>query len=781
MRRWVRYFLIGFGLIVLAGVAALGLALWITPDPVPGVVNWPVSPVLLDREGNIVHARLSADEEWCIPVPYEEMGKWMPLILVSVEDQRFYGHCGVDFLALGRATLQNLMAGRVVSGASTITSQLVRISEPGPRTVGTKIYEFVQALKIDWRLSKREILEYYLNRAPFGGTIRGVEAAARQYFGKRARELSLGEAALLVGMLKGPTVFRPDRNPQAALKRRQMIIRQVAENAGVSEELTELALAEPLPAYRPVMPQRAWHFADLAFLDLPAAGGIVLSTLDMKAQQLLEQTLRERLLPMPAGVTAAGIIVDNETAEILAYVGNARFDPVSRHEWVDCARGRRSPGSTLKPFIYAEAFAAGKLIPASLLADTPIRLGGVAPRNFSLKYRGPVTASSALADSLNAPAVRVARMLGVRRTLELLRQAGFSNLTREDSDYGDSLVLGGGEVTMLELARAYTCLATLGADRPLVLESGDMGSSANPGLARQSLKSARNKPGSRLSSRAASHGGYLTPESAWLIAETLRNASRLPLREQIIRDRDKLPVAFKTGTSFGLRDAWTAAYSPAYTVVVWFGKADGGADNNLIGLELAAPGAIRLVREMSRIRPRGKPWYEEPKGIGHVRVCALSGAAPSPWCNTTIMAENIPAVWRTKPCDMHVLRNNAIIVVWPPELEDFTRKRFATDDLSREAVIISPIPGSRYLITPGAPIQSIPLKAEDVTYPVHWYADGLYLGRQDEAGQPLYWTLTPGDTLISLLDAKDRTSSLKISVTDLAAKFKSEELPVLGR
>lgn len=748
-------------------VLAFALAWGLTPDPLPLVANWPVSPILLDNKGEIIHARLSASDEWCLPVPLSEMGQWLPRVLVAVEDKRFYSHPGVDFLALGRAFFQNVREGRVVSGASTITTQLVRISNPRSRVLSTKFLEFVQAFKLERQLKKDEILEYYLNRAPFGGPIRGVEAASRMYFGKRAKELSLGEAALLVGMLKGPTAYRPDRNPKAALARRQMIIKKVATKTGFPKDLTDLALAEPLPKYKPFMPQQVWHFADLAFTALPEEGGIVHSTLDAKKQRLLEQTLKEALIGAPHDLTAAGIIIDNSSAAILAYVGNIRFDPVKRAQWTDCAQAWRSPGSTLKPFIYAEAMSRGYVIPASLLADTPLRLGGHAPRNFSLKYSGPVSTAKALSDSLNAPAVRVARKVGIKSVIATLRDLGFA-LKREEADYGDSLILGGGEVTLLELARAYTTLATLGTDRPLVFTTNALGTSASP----EDSKKIQITPADATTIQP----GRIMPEAAYLVSEILRDETRLPFHMQLTQPRDLPPVAFKTGTSFGFRDAWTAAYSPSHTVVVWFGKASGASDERLVGLKIAAPVATRLVRRLAAGVSEGGLWYKEPKGIGHVRVCALSGAAPSPHCLITKTVPNIMSVWRTTPCTMHIWRQNKIMVQWPPELEDYARKRFAKEDFSRAAAIVSPIPGTRFLLSPGAPEQPVPLKAENVTYPVHWYIDGEYLGAQEVSDIPLFWLLKPGTSRITLLDSKDRVTEAEVHVTDLSEKMKEDEL-----
>ncbi|MDR2161801.1 MAG: penicillin-binding protein 1C [Desulfovibrio sp.] len=766
---------------LLAAGAALCAAvlLWAAwravPDPTPEVLSWPVSPVLLDRGGTLIHARLSGDGEWCLPIPLEEMGEWLPRILTAVEDKRFRFHGGVDFLALGRALFQNLRQGRVVSGASTLTSQLVRLSHPRPRTFSAKLLEFAGAWKLEQSLSKDQILETYLNRAPFGGPIRGVEAAARLYFGKRARDLSLGEAALLVGLLKGPTFYRPDKNPAGARERRRRIIASTAKQAGLPDDLKELALAEPLPAFRAALPDKVRHFADLAFKTLPRQGGPAGSTLDMRVQELLERALASRLEDMDREVTAAGIVVENATGHILAYAGNSRFDPAGDSQWVDCALAPRSPGSALKPFIYLAAMEEGHIIPASLLADTPLRLGGRAPRNFDRLYRGPVRASIALASSLNAPAVRVLRLVGQRRALNFLRRAGFSHLNREDAHYGDSLVLGAGEVSLLELARAYSALANQGADRPLLLRrpfsspaSGAPSASLPSGLA-----SSAEQIRYALSGQAPPRRQIHSAAAAFLITEILQDPSRLPFLAQLKRTQEEAPIALKTGTSFGLRDAWAAAYCPAYTVVVWFGKAAGGADPGIMGLGLAAPAAIRVLQSLNEGLPPARRRYEPPASLAKTRVCSLSGQAPSAFCPATRLEWHIPKVWRTLPCSLHP--RSAGAVAWPPELEDYARKRVAREDVSRPAFMLSPLDGTSYLLTPGSRAQPLPLKAEGVAYPVHWFLEDKYLGEQTREDKPLYWTPLAGRHALSLLDSQNRVCSARVEVIDLAARIPEDE------
>jgi penicillin-binding protein 1C len=273
--------------------------------------------------------------------------------------------------------------------------------------------------------------------------------------------------------------------------------------------------------------------------------------------------------------------------------------------------------------------------------------------------------------------------------------------------------------------------------------------------------------------------------AAFLTAEILKDPGRLPFLAQLTQARENLPVAFKTGTSFGMRDAWTATYTPSCTVVIWFGRADGGPDARLLGLSLAAPAAIRIQRALNAGIPPEEGWYQPPTGqsttdkVGRVRVCSLSGAAPSAYCPSTRETWNIPGVWRTVPCKIHALRDGKTVLLWPPELEDFNRKRFAGENASRSVLIVSPLPGARYLITPGARRQPIPLKAEGVRYPVHWYADGEYLGEQKKEDAPLYWSPKGGQHRLSLLDAQERIGALSVPVTDLAA-VREAEIPVLG-
>ena len=722
------------------GVAAVGLGLgafW-PPSPEGSVGRTPASFQVTDRSGELLRAYLAPDDVWCLPLSLDAMGRWLPLIAVEVEDRRFFSHSGVDPWALGRAAWQNLTQGRVVSGASTITSQLVRLSSPTPRprTWPVKVEEFLGALTLERHLSKETILESYLNKAPFGGNLRGVEAASRAYFGKRARYLAPSEAALLVGLLQSPTLFRPDRHPEAARRRRDHILRLLRSRDLLDDQALALALRDPIPPKLFPFPLRAPHGADLLRATRPDEG-VVRSTLEAPLQRTAERLLLEALTPFPGSVAAAAMVVENATGAVRAYVGNARWGGVDRGNWVDCGDVPRSPGSALKPFAYLRAFERGLLAPGSLLADTPLGMAGRSPRNFDRKYRGAVSARDALADSLNVPAVRVLRLIRGNDLLALLRRWGF-NLLKKDSDhYGDALVLGGCEVTLRELAQAYAALGAGGVFHPLRWE-----------------EDAPEVPGVRLCSAA----------SAFLVADILSDLERLP---GLVRDKLRgtgLSVAFKTGTSYGLRDAWTVAFSPRFTVAVWFGDTGGTPRDGLGGLLLAAPQAVRLLEEAERGKPRRS--FVPPPEVGRRRVCTLSGSPLGEACPASRLEWEIVGVSPGGSCALHERRGGEVVTLWPPELEGFLRGGVAAWQRAPLAVT-SPLAHGRYVFLPtpeGAP--KIPLVAEGGNRgELFWFVDGVFFARQGP-GESLFWPLpaVPGEHRVSVADGSGGAAGVTIVV-----------------
>ena len=718
-------------LVPFAAFAYVWLNIDINPERVTTIFG---SPALYDSEGRLFHVRLSPDSEWQIPIPLEEMGKWLPLVAVNAEDGRFWRHGGIDYLALLRAVWKDVTRARIVSGASTITSQVIRLAvserEGRKRTPLTKIREFIMATKIERKLSKHKILECYLNLAPFGGNIRGVQAASLIYFGKKASQISPGEACLMIGMLKGPTLYRPDTRPSSARKRRNEIIALMERKGVFTHEEAGRALLEDLPRRKSELPARAWHYSELVISQNPEHSRKFDTTLDLEFQTKLEAILRQSLSDFPQNITLSAGIVRNDTAELVAWVGNARFsygsDPSS---WVDCGRAPRSPGSTLKPFAYLAAIDSGLLTPSTLLADTSMAFSGRAPRNFDLKYRGAVTARVALSESLNAPAVRVLRSTGSDLVLSLMRSAGLRHLTQTAKYYGDSLILGGCDITLLEELEAFTALASLGVHRPLKLLADS----------------------AQTSERIATMGG------CWLISDMLRYNGELS-RFASGTLGGKWSVSLKTGTSYGLRDAWAAAWTPDFTVVVWAGNPDGTSWPGLVGARAAAPVAVKILRTVS---PKSGN-YPVPEGLTLRKVCSLSGKPPTALCPATKLEWAIDGVTKTFPCDMHTIKQGQSVVKMPASFGRHEGTSPAEKSTARLS-IISPVPGASYFAAPLDSERKIPMKTEGAKGKVWWYLDGEYIGASDSE-KTFFHDVPDGEHVISAADENGHSAVVNVKV-----------------
>ena len=739
-------------LFFLGSSALIFLLSWqIVESPHSAVKNFASSPLIYDQTGQLYHVRLSKDNEWLIPVKLSAMSPWLPKVAVGIEDKRFYRHGGVDFIALGRAFGQNIFNLRKVSGASTISSQLVRVSIPRKRNLLTKYVEFIQALKIDSELTKDEILELYLNRAPFGGNIRGVEAAARIYFNKSAKDLSLGESTLLISIVCGPAIYRPDRHPQRAQKRRDFLLTRLLKNQIITLKEYEAARQEPVKSFRVSLPKKAWHFSVAALEKYPEGisskkqtdniikNTALQSTINLDWQEKLEKNLEKALVPFPQWVTGAGAVMDNQNGAILAYVGNARHTD-KNPAWLNCAQAPRSPGSVLKPFFYLQAFAKGLITPASLLADTPIKMKGQAPRNFDRRYRGPVSAKKALSESLNAPSVRVLRLVGLNESLAFLQNLGFSFFNQSAKYYGDSMVLGGGEVNLEQVLKAYSTLARNGAE-------------IEPTFLRDKLH--------ENSQQKFSQG------AAWLTNYCLLDMSRLPpfLQAQWSETaKTHQGFAFKTGTSHGLRDVWLAAYTPNYTLVLWLGAPGGQGHHQLQSMEALAPAAFQLMSELENL-PGQHSWPPYPiNEVESFKACALSGDPASPFDPQTITAYRLKKFAKTHPCRLHINKSGQVEINWPLDLAEFiavNEQQTTQKLLTQKPVIVSPRPGLRIIMeTENA---KLPFSAEGNIGQTSWFVDGKFYA-SSAAGEKILWPLSPGQHQLSLTDAEGRTAMINFQV-----------------
>ncbi len=596
----------------------------------------------VDRNGEdlrIVPTGSGARLEW---TGIDEMGPWIGPATVAIEDHRFESHGGIDPLGLARAVVTNLVERRLVAGGSTITQQLAKNLLPADRrgrTLARKIAETWDALRLERRLSKRQILEQYLNRVSYGSRAQGVTAAARQYFGKSPDRLTLSEAALLAGLPQAPANLSPYRHPERAQARQRLVLRRMRETGMISEADFRRALAEPLAYAAPEPVFRAEHFIgsiERGEFGAVPDGAEVRTTIDLALQTSAEGILRRHVerLAEKRVTQAAAVILDAEDGSILAWVGSTGFFDGSQ---VDGVTSLRQPGSTLKPFTYALAFERG-MTGADLLADVPMEdcPDGYQPRNYDRDFHGPVRAREALACSYNVPAVRVLKdRVGVPALLEFLRRAGMTCLDREASHYGLALTLGAGEVRLLDLARAYGMLARGGR----ALE------------ARAFLD------------RDPAEGERLLPEesAAQVVSILSDDNARRPAFGSGGPLSFGFPVAAKTGTSKDFRDNWTVGFTPRHVVAVWVGNFDGAPMRGVTGITGAAP----LFHDLISLVGRGDGSFVVPDGLVEVEVCALSGSRPGPGC-AACARELVPArAVPSEACGFHVVSGDRVATVIP--------------------------------------------------------------------------------------------------------------------
>ena len=596
---------VGLWLLARAAERALPAALFDAPH----------ATLLLARGGEVLGARVAADEQWRLP-PSGELPAPLLRALLTFEDRRFFEHEGVDWLAVGRAAWLNLTRGRVVSGASTITMQVVRMSLGArERTLGAKLQEAWLALGLERRLSKGEVLGLYAAHAPFGGNVVGLDAAAWRYFGRRPRELTWAEAALLAALPNQPALMHLRRNVGRLKSKRDALLRRLHEEGHLSALDLALSLDEPLPAAPAEAPRLAPHLLD-AFT-LAGVTGWARSSIDAPLQRALAGVLERQGARLAEGGVrgAALVVINNRTLLPEALLGNLPPRLAPQAPDVDLTRSPRSTGSTLKPVLFAGALDAGQLLPETLLPDVPTRLREFRPLNSDRGYRGAVPAREALTLSLNVPLVLMLERYGVGRLYDLLVRLGLSALRRDAAGYGATLVIGGAEASLWEVTRMYALMA-----RALLGEGGEgAGEEPPPDLT----------PLPPFTDSAALLPRLpLSRGAIWLTLEALTAVTR-PAGEQRWRQfASAQPVAWKTGTSQGLRDAWAVGVTPSYTVGVWAGNPHGEGRPGLTGSLAAAPLLFEALRLLD-----GGGWFSRPDDdLERVRVCAQSGLLAVPEC-----------------------------------------------------------------------------------------------------------------------------------------------------
>jgi len=542
------------------GSLLAGAIWWVgSLGPAPLGKDIEFSARVLDRDGHLLRAYATGDGRWRLPATAADVDPRFFEVLFTYEDKRFRFHRGVDVLALTRAAFQLVSNGRILSGGSTLTMQVARLLEPrSRRTVSAKLRQIVRAIEIERVLTKDQVLSLYLSLAPYGGNIEGVRAASLAYFGKEPRHLTLGEAALLVALPQSPEQRRPDRSPEAARAARNRVLDRFAGTGIVTADEIALAKAEPVPSDRRPMPMLAPHAADQAIANLPADRELRL-TINADLQKSLEDLARERIRTLAAAlgpdISLAILAVDNATGRVLAHVGSAGYFDVRRAGQVDMTQALRSPGSTLKPFIYGLGFEDGFIHPETLIEDRPVSYGAYAPKDFDFSFKGTVTVREALQLSLNVPAIAVLDCVRASRLSSRLTQAGAALVLPDGEAPGLAIGLGGAGIKLSDLVMLYAGIARLGTTLPLT---------------------------ERLDAVAPEARRLMEPVAAWYVSNVLSGS---PPPENGAPGR----AAFKTGTSYGYRDAWSIGFDGKYTIGVWVGRPDGAPVPGLVGRTAAAP------------------------------------------------------------------------------------------------------------------------------------------------------------------------------------------------
>lgn len=665
--------------------------------------------ILRDDAGNVLRVSLGEGDTDCRPFYVASRDDWIVKALVASEDGSFWSHHGVRPLSILRAACQNVFYGRRISGASTITMQAVRLIRPHPKTLWWKWKEAMMALKMERTKSKEWILSQYLNRAPYGSNLVGIEAAAQGWFGKGAKSLGLGEAAMLAGMVQAPSRFRPDRGYEKALKRRDYVLGRMQELG-----LATAAQVEGAKSVRPVIcraprPFRCPYFCDWVMRSLgERAAGDVRTALNADVQLICENAVDAAAAK--GGASVATVVMRVDTGEVVAlacsgdYLGGADGQ-------VNTALAPRPAGSTLKPFLTALGIEKGFVTPETRLADVPTAFKGYRPSNFDTKYRGDVTVRDALIQSLNIPFVRLLNRLGVESFGQQLRTLGFRNLGASDEAYGLGMAIGNVEVTLMELVSAYAVLARYGTT----------------------------SDGTRV----------FAPGTAYLVSDMLSGNERSAAALGHVADVAASRFAWKTGTSSAYRDAWTVLWNPDYVVGVWCGHKRGGfGDRTVVGAKAAAPVAWGVARQL--YPQNDGPWFVEPGDVFRRKVCALTGRPASADCPATVEGTAVRGCSLSVLCDRH--RRNAqgeVITV--------------TDKNSRLA-LTQPEDGATFKLVPGTLNQKIVCQPTgNGEGRLWWFVDGSLKGESAGAA-PFALEVVAGEHLITCTTAAGDFASASIRV-----------------
>lgn len=699
------------------------------------------STVVLDRNGELVGAHIAEDGQWRFPpsdtVPYK-----FETALIEFEDRYFRYHPGVNPVSIVRAAAGNIRAGHITAGGSTITMQVIRLSRNRERTFRQKIIETVQATRLELRCSKRKILAMYASHAPFGGNVVGLEAAAWRYFGRPASELSWGEAATLAVLPNAPGHIHPGKGRERLFEKRNRLLLRLKERGRITDEEYALAYSEPLPGQPVPLPRYAPHFVD-RYVET-SQGQTIRTNLDLSVQKRVSDLadswsdgLSERGI-----ADLAAVVMDVNTGETIAYVGNASQYRTRTGQDVDIARSPRSTGSILKPLLYCALLQEGGILPESLIPDLPVNLGGFSPQNFDMKFSGAVPADKALARSLNVPSVHMLRKFGVDKFYNLLKECGMTTLYRDAGEYGLSLILGGAEGTLVDITGIFAGLS--------------------------STYQSMDTKGAALHDRTA----------LWYTFDALKEVNR-PDEMDWKTVRSVRKVAWKTGTSFGFRDAWAVGVTPEYAVGIWAGNAGGQGVPGLTGAQAAGPLLFGILNALPRKYNSGayadKGWFLEPAPGEYItsEVCRESGFLKGIDCTAADTVMLPKSAMKSDPCPYHTVYKGKSYFALPPAMEWYYRQEHPeycpppSESNGSPMGFIYPEPGAEIMIprladgSPGSVVFS--LAHRNPSAKVFWHIDNSYICETTVIHQ-VSLTPEPGIHTVTVTDMGGNTASVTFEI-----------------
>lgn len=763
-RRGLVLFLKRFGLVLFGLIILFFLLNWIFPlrDKIE------YSTIITDNKGEVINAYLTQDQQWRMKTELEEISPLLQKTIIAKEDKHFYSHPGVNPFAVARAFFNNLFKMRRTSGASTITMQVAKALEPGRRNIWSKIREMFRAFQLELKYSKKEILQMYLNLVPYGGNIEGVKAASLLYFKKNPDHLSLAELTALSIIPNRPTSLVIGRNNDLIIKERNKWLQRFAKENVFTQKEIEDAIAEPLDATRGTVPHYLPH---LSYKLKKQNGGDIIKTninlnIQLKTEKLVEDYIRTQRLRNIKN--AAVVIIDNKTHKIITYVGSANFFDTTDGGQVNGADAVRQPGSTLKPLLYAMCFDEGLLTPKTVMTDVAVNYNGYSPENYDQKFNGYVTVEYSLEHSLNIPAVKGLKLLGHEKMIQKLSNCNFKQIQKDRRKLGLSLILGGCGTTLEELTGLFSSFANDGIYIPPSFTQKD---------------SIHNKV------------KIVSPAANYMINEILSKINRpdFPLNWTATERMPK--IAWKTGTSYGKKDAWSIGYNKNYTVGIWVGNFSGVGAADLSGANIATPLLFKIFNTIDY--DSDEEWFIQPKDIDIRQVCSETGLTPSAHCSSLVTDYFVPLISSTKICD-----NWQEIMISPDEkisyckscapqsgykkkwykvVEPDMQSWFEDNRIAYQKIplhnpecelifkgaapsITSPLNGTEYLISKKnpEPLQLICKTANDVSK-VHWYINNKFY-KSSNAGEKQFFVPSEGIVKISCTDDKGRNRDIKITV-----------------